>query len=83
MAGIVGTALAAGLVALGSGLFIGETTVDAMQVRRVAATHEVAVDTALIAAGTRWARAHHPAAADNCPQPSLLFQWGCVMGTSN
>ncbi|WP_404714017.1 hypothetical protein [Sphingomonas sp. MMS24-J13] len=83
MAGILKPALIAGLLSIVVGLFLGETTVEAMQVRHFPAADDVAVNTSLIDDGVRWAAMHHPADADACPQPTLLFQWGCVMGTTN
>ena len=83
MAGILKPALIAGLLSIVIGLFLGETTVEAMQVRHLPATEDVAVNTGLIDEGMRWAAANHPSNADACPQPTLLFQWGCVMGTKN
>jgi hypothetical protein len=83
MAGTLRLALIAVLLSIGCGLFLGETTVKAMQVRRMPDTQAVEVSTGLIDAGLRWAHANHPASADGCPQPTLLFQWGCVLATTN
>jgi hypothetical protein len=75
--------LVALLLSIGFGLVLGEATVDAMQVRRMPATDVSVVNTSLIDDGLRWAKSNRPAHADSCPQPTLLFQWGCVMATSN
>jgi hypothetical protein len=86
MAGIFRPMLATMVMLLlggGVGLFLGETTVDAMQVRRLPEAAEVTVNDGPIAQGRRWAQDHYPADADACPSPTLLFQWGCVMSSSN
>lgn len=85
MTGILKPALVAGGLSIVVGLFLGETTVDAMQVKRVsrASASEIAVNTSLVDEGMHWAAMNHPADADACPQPTWLFQWGCVQGTTN
>jgi hypothetical protein len=83
MAGTLKPALIAGSLSIVVGLFLGETTVDAMQVKRIPRATEVSVNTSLVDEGLHWAAMNHPADADACPQPTWLFQWGCVQGTTN
>jgi hypothetical protein len=83
MAGMLRPMLVMLLLSIGVGLFVGEATVDAMQVRRLPAAQDIAINSGLIDQGLRWAQDHHPANADACPSPTILFQWGCVMGSTN
>lgn len=83
MATIWKPALIVSLLTVVIGLFLGETTVEAMQVRRLPAQPDISVNTGLIDDGLRWAQDHHPDNADACPQPTWMFQFGCVMATSN
>ncbi len=83
MAALWKPALIVTMLSIVIGLCLGETTVEAMQVRRLPAADDVAVNTSLIDDGIRWAETNHPANADACPQPTWMFQFGCVMATTN